>query len=203
MTVIESTNDFFIQKINVSVWRDASRRPGFFKQYCENKTVLHIGCSDAPFPFNPGTSLHCQLNAYTKSLDGFDLNTDNFEQMKQTVPGNYYNNSKDLEGKEWDVCLAPETIEHVDNIKEFCEFLYNINAKTFIVTAPNAFHPNNMENRLLNDQVYIEGIHPDHKVWFSPYTLTHCIRSYMPLAKIRQVWLIENENMIAIVVDKV
>lgn len=200
--MIQSTNDFFKHIIKLSIWNDPSRRPGFFKQYCENKEVLHIGCSDAPFPFNKDTSLHYQLSKFCKSIDGFDLNTENFSQMAMEVNGMYLSDINHLYGPKWDVCVIPETIEHVDNIKEFCESIYKIDSKLFIITAPNAFHPNNQENKLLNNNEYLECIHPDHKVWFSPYTLVHCIRTYMPLAIIKDVWLIENNNMIAVVVEK-
>jgi hypothetical protein len=200
--MIHSTNDFFKHIIKVSVWSEPSRRPGFFKQYCEGKNVLHMGCSDAPFAFNIQTSLHYQLSLFCKNLDGFDLNSDNFPQMASAIPGGYFSDINHLYGQTWDVCLVPETIEHVDNIKEFCESINKIDAKTFIITAPNAFHPNNKENTLINQSEYLECVHPDHKVWFSPYTLTHCIRTYMPNVCIKQVWLIENQNMIAVVFEK-
>ena len=200
MKIVNRTDDFFVQKIKVFRWTEPSRKKGFFGRYVTNKRTLHVGCSDSPFPFNPNQNLHVELYDCTKNLDGFDLSTEQFVEMSKVVPGQYYSNMADLKDKSWDVCLIPETIEHVDNIKEFLNTVNDcINAPLFVITAPNGFghKPGHFDNNC-----YTEVIHPDHKMWFSPYTLTNCITQFLPSWKIKEVWLIEFDTMVAVVCEK-
>lgn len=200
MKLVNRTDGFFVQQIRVFKWTDPSRKKGFFGKYCSDKKTLHVGCSDHPFPFNPNQSLHAELYQCTKNLDGFDLNTQQFSAMAQAVPGNYYSTMHELKEKAWDVCLIPETIEHVDNIKDFLKSVdENIDAPLFVITAPNAFghQPGRFDNNC-----YTEIVHPDHKMWFSPYTLTNCIHQFLPSWNIKEIWLIEYDTMVAVVCEK-
>lgn len=199
--LIKPTSDFFTHEISVSRWLDVSRRPGFFGQYMKDKKVLHVGCSDAPFPLNPETNLHVKLAQYTSSLDGFDLSIDQFESLKSLVGGRYFSNFDQLENLKWDVCLVPETIEHVDNIELFLKNLdLKVDADTFVITAPNCFAA---KAPTYVGETYFEQVHPDHKVWFSPYTLAHCIRTFCPNWNLRKIWLIENDTMVVVVCERV
>lgn len=198
--IIQTTGDFFAQAIKVKRWMDPSRRPGFFGQFIQGKRTLHVGCADYPFAFNPATNLHVQLYNYTQTLDGLDQNPQEFAKIAMHVPGMYFTNFDDIIGFKYDVCLVPETIEHVDNIQMFLSDLNKrVDANTFIITAPNCFATSAPQ---YNGETWLEMIHPDHKVWFSPYTLAHCIRTYVPEWNIREVWMIENDSMIAVVCDR-
>lgn len=203
LPVLHSTPDFFQQRIRARKWTDPSRRPGFFGQYIQgDKRTLHIGCSDYPLRFNPQENLHVRLGKYTRNLDGFDLNTDQFSDLAMHVPGMYLSDPSHLVGFSWDVCLVPETIEHVENIGEFLRALHqNVNAGTFVISAPNAFG-NRAPQWEESGEYLVETVHPDHRVWFSPYTLAHAVRTAVPEWTIRELWLIENESQVVVVCDK-
>ena len=44
---------------------------------------------------------------------------------------------------------------------------------------------------------YIEEVHPDHKAWFTPYTLANCIEQYSDW-RIEEVLFLEGKRMTAV-----
>src|SRR3569833_2807194 len=108
---------FFTQDLNVEI---IENRLDLFKKYCNGKSVLHFGCTDYPI-FNPERNLHIHLNTYVDELYGFDIDEPGIQTLKKYVDKSYFSSIKEVGNKYFDVCLIPETIEHVDNIKEFLE----------------------------------------------------------------------------------
>jgi 2-polyprenyl-3-methyl-5-hydroxy-6-metoxy-1,4-benzoquinol methylase len=103
-----------------------------------------------------------------------------------------------LPDKKYDFLLIPETIEHVDNP---CQFLQSIIPLTtekteIMVTAPNAFSPT-WQNKFEGKE-FRELVHPDHKCWFSPYTLTNTIlNAYKKLMNVNiiEIGVLDDETM--------
>jgi hypothetical protein len=182
---------YWVQKIS---FKRVKSREQFFMEYCENKDVLHFGCTDWPI-FNPTNNLHIKLSGYTNRLDGFDIDTEGIAILKKYVDQDYYSDYKDIPKKKYDVCLIPETIEHVANVKEFLENIANINASKFLITAPNCFAKGRHKKNHMGKDYFIELVHPDHNCWYSPYTLKNQIEKYSTL-KVTQVYLLENDRMI-------
>ena len=182
---------FWTQKINVKQFYD---RKDYFFPICQRQKVIHFGCTDYPV-FKPHSNLHIQLSTITKELHGFDIDLNGIEELKKYVNQPFFSSYDELKNKHYDICLVPETIEHVDNIREFLENLRHVNAEVFIITGPNCFCQENIKRNSFKDGVFNEIVHPDHNCWFSPYTLKNAIEKYSHLT-VRQVYLLENDTMV-------
>ncbi|MHC4060020.1 MAG: glycosyltransferase family protein [Planctomycetota bacterium] len=193
----QQSSSFFVQRVSV---RTIDDRINLFRKLCENKKVLHIGCTDNPI-FEPETNLHIQLSKFCRQLDGYDIDTQGLELLKQYVPGKYFNDVAQIRDS-YDIMLIPETIEHVDDVKSFLEQLSKIEFKKCLITAPNSFLPNDNGNHLKNDGVYVEYVHPDHNCWFSPYTLKNCIQKFTDW-NVLQTYLLNNKSMVACLCENV
>lgn len=192
------TNPFFVQEIsNLEI---VDNRKILFEKLCKNKKVLHVGCTDYPFS-EYENNLHSYLNTIgVEFLDGMDIDEDGIQEMKKYVSGDYYTNLKDIK-KTYDIVLVPETIEHIPNIQIFLSELEAINTTHIFITAPCFFNEfKNKEFGFVNEKYY-EIVHPDHKVWFTPYTLKNCITQYTEMA-VESVFILENGHMVGVLATK-
>lgn len=187
----ESFDNYWVQKVEIN---RIENRVEYFKNICEGKNVLHFGCTDWPI-FDENDNLHIKLSQFTKSIDGFDIDREGLENLSKFVKGNYYYDYNQLINKKYDVCLVPETIEHVDNVADFLVNLSNIDADKFLITAPNCFSKEHISRNYYGNDSFIEVVHPDHNYWYSPYTLTNVIQKYSKL-KVIKVVLMEEEKMV-------
>lgn len=177
---IESIN-FFTQKIKMNNYQS---RLEYFKKVL-NGNILHIGCADYPIYSNKH-NLHLWLlynvgsdNNKVKEIDGYDVNKETILLMKTHEFLKDKNLYYEKPNKKYDFLLIPETIEHVDNINLFLlDILDLMNDECeVLITGPNAFCNNHIQkNKLYNNDLFIEEVHPDHNCWFSPYTLFNVIR---------------------------
>lgn len=189
---IYKPDDFWLQKVSYKIEND---RVKFFKSLCENKKVIHFGCTDWPV-FNPENNLHIKLNQYAKVLHGFDIDLKGIEILKNYVDQKYYSDFNYLKDEEYDICLIPETIEHVENIATFLrDVSAKVNAKAFYITGPNCFATAHITRNIVTKDTFTEIVHPDHNCWFSPFTLKNSINKYSSL-EVNQVYLLENETMV-------
>ena len=187
----ESSNEFWVQKMP---YKNIEVRLDFFISECKNKDVLHFGCTDWPV-FNSNNNLHIQLSEHTKSIDGFDIDEEGIENLRKFVNQDYFSKYNDIPDKKYDVCLVPETIEHVDNVEIFLKNVSRVNASKFFITGPNCFSKERLNNFIIEKDHFIEIVHPDHNCWYSPYTLKNQIEKYSSL-KVTNIYLLENGGMI-------
>ncbi|MDP9077346.1 MAG: class I SAM-dependent methyltransferase [Bacteroidota bacterium] len=188
---------FFVQNVKVEKIDD---RLDLFRKYCTGKSVLHFGCTDYPI-FNPNKNLHIHLNTYVDELYGFDIDEPGIEELKKYVDKPYFTSTKEVGDKHFDVCLIPETIEHVDNIRSFLEDIATLNCSKFIITGPNCFSPHHMERNTWKGDVFEEIVHPDHNCWFSAYTLNNVVKKYTSLKPV-ETYLLAMETMVCVVCEK-
>lgn len=188
---------FFVQTIEVEKIDD---RLELFKRYCTGKSVLHFGCTDYPI-FEPSRNLHIHLNSYVDELYGFDIDEPGIEILKQYVNKPYYTSSEQVADKYFDVCLIPETIEHVDDIKVFLQDISSLNCSTFIISGPNCFAPNHIQRNSWQGNTFCEIVHPDHNCWFSAYTLNNVINKFTNLKPVA-TYLMQDETMVCVVCEK-
>ena len=194
--------NFFIQKLKV---RDLPSRIQYLKEIVVGRRVLHVGCTDHPI-FDPGSNLHIQLSGDCAVLDGLDVDREGIEVLAQHVPGRYFSRASDVI-EHYDVLLVPETIEHVENIREFLTELNTIDFTEIVITAPCLIGWNNnfnyadragrLSSLLAAPQDYIEEVHPDHKAWFTPYTLANCIEKFTPWS-IEEILFLDSKRMTAV-----
>lgn len=195
--IYRQNDPFWIQKVKIKRIQD---RLPFFLEMCKDKKVLHFGCTDWPI-FNPQNNLHIELSKVTKLLHGFDIDIDGIQQLKKYVNQLYFSDFSELDETEYDICLIPETIEHIDNVQIFLKNLSNIKAKTFIITAPNCFSKQHIDTTAFDNDFFIEVVHPDHNCWYSPYTLKNQIEKYSEL-KVKDVYLLADDRMICCISEK-
>jgi hypothetical protein len=188
---------FFVQNIKVE---KIDNRLDIFKKYCSGKSVLHFGCTDYPI-FKPDNNLHIHLSTYVDELYGFDIDKPGIEELKKYVNKPYYTNTAEVGDKHFDICLIPETIEHVDNIKEFLQDVATLNCSKFIITGPNCFAPHHIERNKFEGSMFKEIVHPDHNCWFSAYTLNNVVKKYTNLKPVK-TYLTAMETMVCVVCDK-
>lgn len=184
-------DEFWIQKVKTTTVVD---RVPFFEELVKGKTVLHLGCNDWPI-FNPKYNLHIKLAKYADVIHGFDIDLEGIVELKKYVDQPYFSSFNQLKDNQYDICLVPETIEHVDNVRDFLEGLSTVKAKLFYITAPNCFSKNHIERNFYGQDEFIEVNHPDHNCWYSPYTLKNQIEKYSNL-KVENVFLMNDDRMI-------
>ena len=194
--MIWETKDFFIQKISTENIEEP--RFQYFEDICKDKKVLHIGCADDMF-FSPTQNLHINLSTKCKELHGLDISLDGIKKLKEHFNGKYFTSIKDCD-KEYDIILIPEVIEHIDNLKIFLDDVFSLNYKQMIITAPNIMHYS--KEMIQEENAFTEIIHPDHKYWFSPYTMYNITKSYIKENYEHKILLLEKGSMICAYIRK-
>jgi 2-polyprenyl-3-methyl-5-hydroxy-6-metoxy-1,4-benzoquinol methylase len=182
---MNKTNDpnFFHQELTVSHVRTS--RTQFIQKICTeyiglDKNILHVGCADWPI-FNINNNLHRILTSQYKSIDGYDVNSDDIDRMKTLPEFKGCNLYSELPSRQYDVLIIPEVIEHVNCVGIFIRDMITLVKRNGIMvfTAPNAFnHKHSTYHVSQNNKKseFTELIHPDHNYWFSLYTLPNCIK---------------------------
>jgi 2-polyprenyl-3-methyl-5-hydroxy-6-metoxy-1,4-benzoquinol methylase len=172
-------NKFWIQEPKTNKV-DIYNRVDFILNYCKNKSVLHIGCTDFPFTrekFENKSLLHENLKQVAKSVIGLDNNEESIrDYVALTGDKNIFYCDinemypKEIEGEKFDVILLSEVLEHLINPSKAIAVLKNSFAEgtKVLVTVPN-YSSIQAIAASLNQK---ETIHPDHYWYFSPYTLT-------------------------------
>lgn len=197
LNLVNKTGDFFAQTVPVL---DRGNRVKFFNEIMAGKKVLHYGCADWPI-FNQHSNLHATLLATNPNIDGYDIDEETILKMRELSIFNgknlFYRYEQITE--KYDLLIAPETIEHVLNVEEFILQLSAI-SKTVLITAPNAFYDVHVQRNIATDDTFFEVVHPDHKYWFSPYTLTNTIVSVLHKNKINftldEIGYVEQKSMV-------
>lgn len=190
--------DFWTQKIpDFKIHTDMSR-DSFFKELCEGKDVLHVGCTDWPLD---EPKLHIFLSNHTKSLDGMDVDEEGIEACKKVVEGDYYTSLEDVD-KSYDIVIATETMEHVDNVSDFLHSLSQVDSKEFLITVPFIFLTVNRGGMGLDENGnWWESVHPDHNCWYTPYTLKNVIEKYTDLV-VKNVFGLCSGHMVCAICEK-
>lgn len=155
-------------------------RTDFVLQRCAGKRVLHLGCADEGATrekIKDGTLMHLQLLKAAALVYGVDISETGLGLLRQTgVPNlifadvEHLGRCRQLRGKDFDVIVASEIIEHLDNPARFLREVRSLfSAGTeMILTTPNPFRLAEIAHSLKG----YEFVHPEHNCWFSWKTLT-------------------------------
>jgi hypothetical protein len=196
---IRESKSFFHQKLVVRYV--PARRP-FFVDRLRGKRVLHVGCVDHPI-FQPETNLHIYLDKRVAELHGCDTAKDGIPELQRHVPGPIFGGLDEVlaRGERYDAVLAPEVIEHALDAHTFLTHLFRVPASEFIITAPN-FKPNFAQSAY-KDDVFEELVHPDHKCYFSPYTLLQSVSPFVDADRDGvELFLIEKHHSVGVCVQR-
>jgi hypothetical protein len=192
--VLRSTNGFDQQ---VAVTELSDRRPLFIER-CAGRSVLHVGCCDVPF-FDADTNLHLALAPHTDRLDGLDVSSEGIEVLRRHVDGRYFTSASQVT-RQYDLLLAPEVIEHTENPQQFLTDLFSVPATQYLISAP---HYQWFEQARREPGVFHEKVHPDHRAWYSPYTLLRTLRAFIDEARDDvEVFLFASTGSVAVAITK-
>ena len=179
-----SVADFWTHEIPLT---PVTERKQFLINHSAQKSVLHVGCVDWPV-FNPDDNLHLSLSKTAASLDCLDPDLKGLEELKKYFPGgSYYSNANQID-REYHLVIVPEVIEHVNNIQLFLASLNQISFNEIIITGP---YPKQSHFIRHSATQYTELVHPDHKIWVTPYTLVNMVEQYTGW-ELTNVYLWEN-----------
>lgn len=190
-----SAGDFFTQKIKVG--QIAQHSWEYCKELSLGKKVLHIGCSDYPL-FKPETNMHLHLSHFAKELHGCDTN--GIDELRKHYNGVYFDEIFEVVcvNNEYDVILATNIIEHLENPGKMIERIFSIRFKKLFILVPHYAISAQAE---YDGQTFTERIHPDHYCWYSPYTLWKLLSEQMKnIGAECEMNFFDNQNMISILV---
>jgi glycosyltransferase involved in cell wall biosynthesis len=169
---------YFVQKMLVSSQLKGTHRNAVFSSLCDGRSVLHVGCADAPIT-DIRNNLHLAVQGTARVIDGFDLDTHALDMLRPHITnGRLFSNFAEIED-DYDLLMVPEVIEHVDNVEQFLQTLDKLNFSEIVITAPDAF--TSMQRHFDYDvetSVFCEIVHPDDNAWYSPFTLANLVRKY-------------------------
>ena len=181
MKTIQTNNPYLFKIPKVKIVKG---RIDFILEKCKGKNVLHLGCVDEGLTikrFKKGQLMHLKLMKVAKEVIGIDISKEGLKFLQEEGINNiiygdveHLDSIRKLQGKKFDIILASEIIEHLNNPGLFLQSakkLFSTNTK-MIMTVPNAF-------RITGRIDYIKGyefVHPDHNYWFSWKTLSALLK---------------------------
>lgn len=162
------------------------------------KKVIHIGFADhmsnIDRKIKNRTWFHNMLIDNADKCIGIDINSETVEYIKEkyNIEGLYVGDitSSGLDficEDKWDYLILGEVLEHIDNPQKFLFDIKDNYGKYFdkmIITVPNAWYYMNFVNMLSHREM----INPDHRFWFTPYTLMKvCSSAGFKVSKLEMV----------------
>jgi hypothetical protein len=195
---ITESKSFFHQRLTVRYVM--ARRP-FFVDRLRGKRVLHVGCVDHPI-FRPETNLHIYLEKFAGELHGCDTAVEGIPELQRFVRGPIFAGLDAVlaRGEPYDVVLVPEVIEHAPDANAFLQKMFRIPSREIIVTAPN-FKPQFVQSSY-KDDLFEELVHPDHKCYYSPYTLLNSVAPFVAPDDGLELFLLEKHHSVAVCVHR-
>lgn len=161
-------------------------RDAWLVDLCRNQTVLHLGCSDAPWTESraaQGKLLHQHLLPVATRLAGVDTDAESIEIMRTKfgMDDLHVLNAEQLSpeavGGTFDLVLACDVLEHLDNVGEFIASCKRVLADDgrLVITTPNAYAVKRFIGAAL---LGVEHVHDDHTAYFSPSTLAQITKRH-------------------------
>ena len=150
---------------------------------CAGKRVLHLGCADYPYTEERGEQLlHRQLLKIIESDDlwGFDSSHEGLRHMRRRGFENLLEGDLELElpealnNKKFDVILAGEMFEHLNNPGLALKNLVGLMSEDteLVITVPNATSLKTMFYSLF------QKVQADHNYYFSFRTLRQLLTKH-------------------------
>ena len=143
--------------------------------------VAHLGCTDSPYTaeqLRAGVLLHARL-VERGDVTGIDVDEQALQLLRAALPGERFvcadisRGVPDEDRGRYALVIAGEVLEHVPDADAFlrgCRALL-VRRGRLCVTVPNACSPK-IGLRSLAGR---ESVHPDHRVYYGPRTLTRTL----------------------------
>jgi len=143
--------------------------------------VAHVGCADSPYTaelLRSGDLLHARLVRLAR-VTGFDVDAAALELIRHTladerlVLADLSDHVPEQDRRRYALVVAGEVLEHVPDGDAFLRGCRELLAPggRLCVTVPNACCPKIGLRALLGR----ESVHPDHRVYYGPRTLTRTL----------------------------
>lgn len=155
---------------------------------CQNKKVLHLGCTDYPVTqskFNQQQLLHPKLCTVAHQVIGIDNNQSGIELMSKLMPkevlivhdAENLENCTAIHNQQFDVIVAADILEHLSNIGLFLNGVRSLlhAHNRLLLTTPQAFSIKRFLPMLF---LGWEHVHQDHIAYFSVSTLSSLLSRY-------------------------
>lgn len=151
-------------------------REAFLMKRARGRSVLHLGCADAPyFRAGDGTLLHAQLAKVAREIVGIDIDEEGVRFLtaelgfKDIFLGDVEALSELGLDRTFDLVVAGELIEHLPNPGRCLTGVKDLlgHDGSVILTVPNAFSIKGFMRVIRG----VEFVHPDHVSYFSPVTM--------------------------------
>ncbi len=165
----------------------ADHKIRFAVDHCRGKSVLDLGCvHHNPENYASQYWLHKALAAVSGSLEGLDLYEEGVEFLKDLGFSISVGNAEDFDlGRTFDVVVACDLIEHVEDLSGFldsCDRHLAPGGK-ILISTPNPWHWRNTVKAALFGRV---SVNPEHTLWMCPVTLQQLVsRHRMTMTSIR------------------
>jgi len=165
------------------------QRLDFLDEVCAGKRVLHLGCADSPYTdeaIAAGTLLHGRLSKVAAKVTGLDGDVEGLGKLRSAgyddlVVGDLEKLGEANLGTDFDVIVAGEIIEHLNNPGIFLEgvrTLMNPSTK-LVVTTINAYcGMRAIYYSLTRGKGTHEPVHPDHVAYYSYSTLNLLLKRH-------------------------
>ena len=153
-------------------FKSSTERNRIIINHCKDKSVLHLGATDAPFTeikYKDDLLLHTQIMNVASTIRGIDIDQPSIDFLASKGINNIEEFDMNLLGQlnfQPDVIVFGEIIEHLQNLQTALQNLKSIMKPdtTIIISTPNLFYILNFLIVLLQNR---ECIHEDHKTGFT------------------------------------
>lgn len=158
------------------------QRLDVIRQVCAGKSVLHLGCTNYPYTedsIRNGMLLHDDLADVASDLWGLDFDAAGIKLLadrgvRQLVRGDLEDLESAALDRTFDVIVAGEMIEHLNNVGRFLSgvrrFMHS--GSTLLITTVNAYCGMRFFwYGLRGKRGRNEFVHPDHVAYYSYNTL--------------------------------
>ncbi len=171
---------FLLPRVN------AIDRDELILKLCTAKNVLHLGCVDYPLlaeRLRTNQLLHQKILRVAKKVWGVDVDAEGISMLRDLykIPDLIVADAEELETirstlNNVEVVVAGEILEHVNNAGKVVSGIRDLLpvGGTLIVSVPNALALRIWFHTLRHR----ENIHPDHVVYYSPYTLSNFLQRF-------------------------
>ena len=145
---------------------------------CDGRSVLHLGCADAPiheYRYKNNELLHSQIRRYASHIIGVDLDSEAVAFLRkcagysEIVQGNVEKLEELNLDCQFEVIVLGELLEHLSNVGMCLDKISTLLRPhgIVIISVPNAFALKAYLWALFG----IERVHPDHMCYYSVNTL--------------------------------
>ncbi|MFH0988279.1 MAG: class I SAM-dependent methyltransferase [Parcubacteria group bacterium] len=156
---------------------------------CQGKDVLDLGCIDHDYERKMGDQwLHRRLKKVAATLTGVDILSDAINRLNAEGFNIIEANAETLDlGKEYDVVVAGDLIEHVSNVGQLLTSIakHLRDDGICIITTPNPFNIEQTMLALVRNRI---SVNTQHASWLDPRVLHQAIsRSNLEMTDFRWV----------------